>query len=279
MKLLIATPLFSFLGDAGHFWVKAFCELQHSVSIWDYRLKEYPPTIDYDACIVLKGESICPSMLHQPRVIYWPDEFVRTPGIEPLLKEYDIVFSSEAPPPAWVHWLPAGWDPDIHRVPENTNRYFESVYIGTANSDYKVRTVMGLRPQIVAGNKWPISGTYRGRMPPQYLRDFVELASSAKVLIDVHPLPNVGLNRKFFELMACGPTIVDRVPGVKEVLGQELHDQVTFSTVEEGQELIRRLLAMSDAERHAIWVREKTAIQPYSYLNCAREMIQCIERL
>lgn len=272
MNILLVTPLFSSSHfDAGHFGLKALSALGHLVSVWDYRLSLCPPyltqSVHYDLALVLKGESVDPDMVKSfadKVVCYWPDKLERTPGIEKVLERYDNVFTPVRPTPDWMVWLPTGYDADIHRDLV-TRRYLESVYIGTANSEYKELMVSGIRPSRVFGNGWGID-------TPVYLHDFVYVANQYKVLIDIHQAPDCGVNRKFFELIPCGFTIVDDVPGVREILGEELAGKVVYHSVEDAKRMIC-YYCDHEIERDELWIREKKAIQPYTYRNAVRAIL------
>jgi len=220
-----------------------------------------PPVTRYpDVTIVLKGESIDPRKLpSSPRFCYWPDALERTPEIEEVLRYYDKVFTSVRPTPGWMEWLPTGWDPAIHKD-LNINRGLETIYVGTANSQYKVGTIRRIRPDLVYGNGWNLGPEFG----PKYLHDLTYTLNNAEILIDVHQSPNVGLNRKLFEMIACGFTLVDRVPGVEEILGWGLTHQVGFANPDEAKELIRYYLERPK-ERGEIWRLEREKIQEYTY--------------
>jgi len=278
MKILVATPFMSQHFDAGMFWVKALCNMNHSVVLWDYRL--HPERLssisnsNYELAIVFKGEGLDPRLLHTPRICYWPDDLGRTPGIEEVLRHYNKVFTPVRPTPDWMEWLPSGWDPSIHRDLK-TERLVNTIYIGTANSDYKVKTITDISPTSVFGNRWVERGSSSN--PPVYLRDLVGVSNQAKILIDVHQSPTVGLNRKMFEMMACGPTIVDRVPGVEEVL-PGVWNLCSFNPekVSEANLIISYFLSCPEA-RDDLWKRQRKAIEPYTYENCARRLLEWIK--
>ena len=287
MRILVATPFLAQHFDAGLYWVRALTNLGHSVYLWDYRLQVNIPEVDADASIVFKGEIVTPELLPKPSICYWPDALDRNPGVENRLKGYDKVFHLAKPAPDWLEWLPSGWDPAVHRSLEPPTGNYPSVYIGTCNSGYKKIMVKEIHPDVVFGNNWDNRG--RENVPdnvPQgynvgtavYLHEFTLAANSAKVLIDIHQAPNAGPNRKLFELIACGFTIVDRVPGVEELLGVELIKSVTFSTSKEARSLIDYYVD-HDEERERLWALEKEAIEPYTYENCARRLVECLERV
>ena len=271
MNILLATPLYSQYYDAGHFWLRALNQLSHAVTVWDYRLDRKPPPFTKypDFILVLKGEGLDPRSLPSPRAVYWPDALERTPGVEETLRLYDKAFTPVRPTPDWMEWLPTGWDPAIHKDLK-VERLANTVYIGTANSDYKVKTMRVIMPELLKGNNW--AGQYGGIGSAVYLHEYVSCLNQAKILIDVHQSPTVGLNRKFFEMISCGFTIVDRVPGVDEVLGQDLSSQVSFVTPEEAKWLIRHFLEHPE-EREELWKLEKEAIKPYTYQAAAEKVL------
>ncbi|MBA7689802.1 hypothetical protein ES703_98313 [subsurface metagenome] len=274
MKILVVTPFTSQHYDAGLFWIKALCKQGNSVLLWDYRTNPNPPMgyKNVDGTIVFKGEGIAPEILPKPKICYWPDALERTPGIEALLLEFNEVFTPVRPTPDWMEWMPSGWDPDIHKD-LGLHRMVDTIYIGTANSAYKVNTVRKLNPIGLFGNLWE-DQVGRGS-PPIYLHEFVKVANKAKILLDVHQSPNVGLNRKLFELIACGFTIVDHVPGVEELF-PEVWDNFTYSTPEQAKELIKHYLKREKA-RNDIWKQQRETIEPYTYHNLAWRMVQCLQ--
>jgi len=268
MNVLLITPLYSTHYDAGWYWLRALNQMGHSVQVWDYRLDVDPPLfIHYpDVTIVLKGENIDPRKLpSSPRYVYWPDDLGRTPGIEEVLKYYDKVFTPVRPTPDNMEWLPTGWDLAIHKDLQVVRR--DTMYIGTCNSDYKRDMIETIRPDLVHGNNWDY-----GYLPPVYLHEFVATANQAKILIDVHQSPTIGLNRKFFEMISCGFTIIDRVPGVQEVLGWGLTQQVSFTSSDEAKELIKYYLERPE-EREEIWQLQREKIQEYTYEKAAEKIL------
>lgn len=270
MAILLATPLFSFYGDAGHFWLKALNQLGHAVVVWDYRLCEYYPAGHYDLTLVLKGEGVEPTSLRRPAFCYWPDAFFRDPGIEKKLRQYDKVFTPVRPAPDWTEWLPTGFDPDIHRDLGLPHTAVNTIYVGTNNSDYKREMIRAIAPTAVYGNGWGELGNNAHN--PVYLHDFVNVANRAKILLDVHHDPQYGLNRKLFECCAMGFTLTDQVPGVVDLFGPELADQVSFTTLRQAKELIVYYLFHPE-KREQLWSRQQKAIQPYSYLEAAKKIL------
>ncbi len=274
MNILLVTPIYSAHYDAGWFWLRAFQKLGHTVTIWDYRLDSKPPPIIHypDLVLVLKGESIDPRRLPSPRFCYWPDAFERDPGVEERLRGYDKVFTSNRPTPEWMIWLPTGWDPVIHRNLE-LKREVSSVYVGTANSEYKIKMISEIRPNHIRGNGWgrDISG------PAIYLHELVSYLNQMRVLIDVHQSPRAGLNRKLFEMIACGFTLVDRVPGVEEILGLRLADQVSFRTPERARELIQYFLYHPSSGREDLWRREREQIAKHTYESAVEAVLDLVK--
>ena len=212
-----------------------------------------------------------PRKLPRPTVNYYPDALERTPGIEDILRLYDGVFTSVRPTPDWMEWLPTGWDPSIHVDKGYRVRDWDTIYVGTRNSDYKERMIQGINPQALYGNGWDNS------IPPKYLHDLVDVLNRGKVLIDVHQSPHVGVNRKLFEMISCGLTIVDRVPGVMEILGEVFGLLVTYTNVDEARSLVDYFLRNPE-EREKVWKKEKEKIQPYTYVNAASKVIGSVRR-
>jgi len=291
VNILLVTPLYSQHWDSGWFWLRALNQLGHAVSVWDYRLDRKPPQFFRlpDVTLVLKGEGIDPKIFPSPKLCYWPDALERTPGVEEVLMHYDKVFTPVRPTPDWMEWLPTGWDPAIHRD-LGTERATHSVYIGTFNSKQKLDKITSIGPQVIAGNGWEqvldrrhwrtvperVGHGSRLLLGPHYLHDFVRLANQAKVLIDVHQNPKVGLNRKLFEMIACGFTIVDDVPGVREVLGDDVYSRVCFRSPLEARNLIEFYLEHIE-EREKLWQLQKQSIQKYTYLETAKKVLSYLK--
>ena len=270
MKILLVTPLYSQHFDAGWFWFRAFQHLGHEVDVWDYRLDEAPVwKREYDLTLVLKGESVYPDLLPHPCFCYWPDAFNREPGIERKLGAYNKIFTPVRPTPSGMIWLPTGYDPVIHHEVEG-KKEIASLYIGTNNSLGKALWLEEIGPRVVAGNGWGLTEGIHD-LPPAYLHDFVRLASRAVVGIDLHQ-GEVGLNRKFFEMISCVFTITDKVPGVDEVLGKNLAEAVSFSSPQEAKVMIKHYLIHPD-ERKLLWDLEKKAIFPYSYTGAVEKVL------
>lgn len=273
MRLLVATPYNAPHYDAGLFWVKAFVALGHEVVAWDYRQHPNPAIsqfYDIDVSIVMKGESVPPELIPSPRVCYWPDALDRTPGIEKKLEQYDHVFTPVRPTPKGMTWLPTGWDPEMHRN-LCRKRWINTIYVGTRNSPYKSTMVGSLKPEGLAGNGWGKD------FPAIYAEDFVDYLNDGKILINLHQNPEVGVNRKLFEMIACGLTISDDAPGVRQILGKKLAEQLVFKSPRDAHKLIRQLLALSSFERDDLWQLEYRRIADYSYHNAAQEVIKCFE--
>ena len=276
MNILLVTPLYSQHYDAGHFWLRALNQLGHTVTVWDYRLDPKPPPMceTPDLTLVMKGEIINPRDLPPYCFCYWPDALERTPGIENILQQYDRVFTPVRPTPEWMEWLPTGWDETIHQY-LNLERSIGSLYIGTANSEYKMEMIKEIDPDVVCGNGW--SRDFEVFYGPQYLREFVYWANCAKVLINVHQSPEVGINRKLFELIACGFTTTDNVLGVAELLGPVLESAVTYppGNSTQAKEMVQYYLTHRD-EREGVWKLEREAILPYTYLMAAERILSCL---
>lgn len=273
MKLLMVTPHKAPHMDAGLFWHKEIVAMGHDIHLWDYRAAPlaYPRRDNFDGCLVFKGETVDPKVLPRPAICYWPDDLGRTPGIESQLEQYDMVFTPVRPTPEGMFWLPTGWDESIHRNRGKT-RWIETMYIGTANSEYKRQMVTGINPEGLAGNGWK-------DYPPLYGEEFVDYLNQATILINLHQNPEVGLNRKFFEMIACGFTLTDRVPGVEEILGKGLADQVSFTGVDEAKQLIKEWIYEHPMKRNDTWHDMLTKISKYTYKRASEEVLTCLESL
>lgn len=286
-NVLLATPLYASHHDAGHFWLRALTSLGHEVTVWDYRLDEEPPPGPMarhpDTVLVMKGESLYMPKMHRlfPSarfICYWPDKFEREPGIlDRLLAGYDQVFSPVRPTPDRVTWLPTGWDPKIHAPAFGASRSFnyDSVYVGTSNSQYKVDMVREITPSVVFGNDWWRKSPLEWGLPavgmPIYGAALASCLNRARVAVDIHQSPETGVNRKFFEMMACTFTIVDDVPGVREILGEDLFAKVAYKTATQARDLIA-YYRYRDTERDELWQQERAAIAPYTYEAAVRRI-------
>lgn len=283
-NILLATPLYASHYDAGHFWLRALTSLGHEVTVWDYRLDDGPPpgpvSRQPDIVLVMKGESLFMPKMHRlfPSarfICYWPDKFERDPGVlDRLLAEYDQVFSPVRPTPDRVTWLPTGWDPKIHQRSANSWRY-DSAYVGTSNSQYKIDMVRDISPSIVFGNDWwrqsPLVWGVQYVGQPLYGAALSSFLSTVRVAVDIHQSPETGVNRKLFEMMACTFTIVDDVPGVREILGPELSEKVVYKTGAQARDLIA-YYRYRDTERNELWQQERAAIAPYTYESAVRRI-------
>ncbi len=277
MNILLITPLYASHWDAGHYWLKALSRMGHAITVWDYRAEPLGLRghLHQDLILVMKGENvpltalkaICPTA---PLVCYWPDSFRRSapcwPGM--LMERYDHVFTPVRPTPEGMRWLPTGWDPDIHR-PLFEERPYSYVYIGTNNSRYKYDMVEAIRPSVLAGNGWPKE---MGAIPATYNQGFVETVSKAKVAINLHQDPEIGVNRKFFEMAACALTITDRPPGMEEILG-DLRYKLTFRTADEARTMAAYYLTYPE-EAKKIWTLEREKIASYTYERAAEIILR-----
>ena len=123
---------------------------------------------------------------------------------------------------------------------------------------------------LIYGNDWD---AYRAAGQAIYLQRFTHALNTAEIAVNIHREPGIGLNRRFFEFIPCAFTLVDRVPGVEEILGKELTDAVTFSTPAEAREKVHFYLANYGLtpELHA---RQVSAIQNYTYQDLARQVVE-----
>ena len=272
-KVLLAAPGISAHHDAGLYWLAALSRQGISTVVWDYRVEPQPPATDYSLALVLKGETVDPEILKRPRVVYWPDDPSRTPGIWEQLKKYDLV-ACPVPNLKDALWLPTSYDPLVHRpLPTMIKR--SVVFCGTW-TDRKQRFMQALMEaglllsRNLYGNGWEeVSAWIR----PVYATEYVLVLSSASISVNVHRA-DIGVNRRLFESIACTFTLTDLVPGVREILGAELAEKVGFSTPEELVKKVEHYL--SSPERDALWEQEKRAIAPYTYdaaLGCILEKL------
>jgi hypothetical protein len=221
----------------------------------------------------MKGDETVAARLRPwtPNVVsYWPDWFDREPGLlDRLLKAYDLVATPVRPTPAGCMWLPTGWDPQFHQRRPGASP-IPSLAWGTytERKDLYLETI---HPTCIMGNEWSRGWPDVAILQPRYGPALVAILSAAQVQINIHR-DNVGLNRRLFECCACGFTLTDIVPGVEEVLGQELTRLVGFHTPEEGLATMQHYLAHPE-ERGALWQREREAIQPYTYQAAAQRLL------
>lgn len=282
MKILLASPIyyspwFGSWYDCGTFIMKALHKLGHSVAVWDYRLDlDPPPNVSYDLAIVWKGAKGMPQLLHSPKICYWPDKFGRAPIDEEDLSLYDRVFTCTRPTPEGMTWLPTGWDPDYHKnlhyPPEK--RSLDILFIGT-KSERKLRFLSEIKPDKIYGNGWSSSWGAAGLVPPRpaiYLQEFVHVLNTHYITVNIHR-DDDGFNSRVLEFMACGFTLTDRVPGIEEVFGKELANKISFSTPKQGRAMVEHFYNHPEL-RDELWKEEFAAIQPYTYLNAVRRMLE-----
>lgn len=268
---LLATPLLSVWHvDSGLFWFRALSEQGVSVILWDYRLSERPPAdVQADFSLVLKGDDLDPAVLPGYKICYWPDDFDRTSGkARSLLGGYDKVLTMVRPTPDGMEWVPLGYDPLIHRA-AGLSRHIPSLMVGTC-TPRKLEYARAIQPALIVGNGWDV---LEGASGPAYLHEYVALMNRARVIVNVHRSGSVGITRRFFEHMACGFTITDDVPGVREVLGDWLSDRVCYSSPENAREMVAYYEIHPD-EREDLWRLEMKVIQPYSYECAVLEMVE-----
>ncbi|GEM_PF-6118507 len=236
-----------------------------AVQLWDYRLSPSPPAGYRDASLtlVLKGEGINPQLLAHPRVCIWPDAFGRDPTAEVLLRAYDRVYTGAYEHPPGVQFLPLGFDDALH-VSFNSERSPGAIFVGTA-TERKAKFLRAIQPNAIFGNGWG-DGVY-----PVYGSELVQVLNQYLLAVNVHR-DNMGVTRRLFEMIACGPTITDLVPGVEEVLGP-VALEMGFHTPQEGAELKTSFLSHPDVLM-AVWHKARAAIQPYTYQAAVRRIVQ-----
>jgi hypothetical protein len=265
MKILLATPYMSQHYDSGLFWARALSRLGHELVLWDYRLDKelhLSPWM-YDLGIMLKGTTNAARQLMyrcDKTISYWPDALGRDKTSEKCLRHFDLVF-----------WFPGAYDEQVHQrhnIAKSSSRKRGkqeggSVFIGT-HTQRKEMFLMEIQPTLIFGNGW--NGPHA-----VYLHEYVNILSGAQVSVNIHR-DNIGLNRRFFESIACAFTITDRVPGVEEVLGSSLADLVSFETPQQGREMLEYYLDKPDMckEIHAL---ELDAIREYSYSHLVKKIL------
>jgi len=273
MKILLVSPILTSEYDSGKYILKALCELGHYAHVWDYRLqpnkRNFP---ECDLVLVNKGESIDPDIfkpLGVPVVNWYPDQLSRF-DVRDKLKKYDKVYSINKPEPGyeWVEWLPGAYDEDVHRD-VGIERKVDCMYIGTCNSSRKVDYIKTINPNLIFGNEWDNFGIKA--FPPVYGTKFTWVANHAKILVNIHQA-EWGTNRKLFELIPCGFTLTDLVPGVEDIFG-ELADIIAFRTPEGGREMVKYYLEDED-ERNKVWEMEKKIVKEYSYKNQIQKILK-----
>ena len=276
MRILLATPWFSGHLDAGLFWASALGRLGHDVVLWDHRAEPDPPRIPCQVALVMKGDETVAARLRPwtPNVVsYWPDWFDREPGLlDRLLKAYDLVATPVRPTPAGCLWLPTGWDPQFHQRRPGASP-FPSLAWGTY-TERKHHYLVTIRPSFIMGNGWSPAVSPSPVLPPHYGPALVAILSAAAVQINIHR-DNVGLNRRIFEMCACGPCISDRVPGVEEVFGKSLTQRMSFETPAEGRAMLIYYLE-HPLEREELWASERELIKPFTYTAAAERLLSAI---
>lgn len=276
MKILLASPVITSEFDSGIYILRALSELGHHVLVWDYRLNpHYPPTReDYDVMIANKGELVPVHLFKPPRVCWYPDVLGRFPEHLGVIRQYDRVFAINKPPEGcdWATWLPGCYDPLAHRdlrLPKE----WDTIYIGTANSKRKVEWIRAIDPQVIFGNRWELFGIRAH--PPRYSVRFAEAVNRARIAVNVHESEH-GVNRKLYELVPCAFTLTDRVRGIEEILGDRLADLVCFDSPREARRLIRHYLKNPE-ERERVWAMERKALEPYTYENQVRKILEAVD--
>jgi len=78
-------------------------------------------------------------------------------------------------------------------------------------------------------------------------------------------------------MIACGFTLVDSVPGVEEIF-PDIWDQFTYGSPEHARELIQYYLKQGKSKEE-LWEQQKKAIEPYTYENCARRLLECLRHV
>lgn len=270
MKVLLASPILTGEFDSGIYILRALSELQHHVTIWDYRLEpDKKIDADYDLLLTNKGESIDPNKFNSPKTCWYPDQLTRFP-VKETLKKYDAVYSINKPEDGFefVEWLPGVYCPKVHQNLGLEKRW-NTLYIGTANSQRKVEMVRGINPDIIIGNNWGLCGI--NAYPPYYSVNFTLLVNRARIAINVHQ-SDWGTNRKLFELIPCAFTLTDRVEGIDDIFGK-LVDKISFETPAEARELINYYLENED-ERNEIWEAEKEMTKDMTYVNQVRRILE-----
>lgn len=279
MRVLLATPYLAPHLDSGLFWVKALADLGHQIIPWDYRTSARPPAIEYDVAIGLKTPGELAKFMHSPKAVYWPDEFERTPGeLQNLLREYDLVATPVRPTPSGCMWLLTGWDEEFHLPnyavgPEGKD--IPSLFIGTY-TEHKAGYLEVIRPSIVLGNDYP-RGFPNYRDHTAYGREYVMILGHAQVLINLHRDAGIGLNRRMFEMIACGFTVFDDVPGVADVFGETLLQHVSFDSPEEGRDMVQHYLAHPQS-RDTLWQQERAKILPYTYQKSCQKLLEALTK-
>lgn len=244
----------------------------HNVSLWDYRLEPKPESQSYDLFLGMKTPPEATQLVKGPKFVYWSDDFDRTPDLlANLLAAYDKVYTPVRPTPPGCIWLPTGYDPLVH-VDRGFRRNWGCVSGGTY-TQRKKDFLEVIRPTFIFGNDWEESVGGARMHGPVYLQDYVYFLGNANLLVNIHH-GDVGVGRRLFEFIACGPTITDDVPGIPEVLGSVYKD-VSFKTPEQGLELKNRLMANPGCLRE-LWEEERRAVRLYTYQSVATEMLMCL---
>lgn len=267
MNIFLATPFLSDHYDAGLFWAAAFSRAGHAVQLWDYRREPKPPRgRRNDLQLVLKGGFPAPPFFGDS-YCYWPDALGRDLESEASLRTYQKVFTCLRPTPDGMLWLPTGWDPTVH-YPRNVEKTNNAIFVGTATPRKAtfLNAIGGWGKNLLYGNGWPIGG---GAI---YMDDYCEALSASRISINIHR-DEVGVNRRFFESIACTFTITDLVPGVEEILGHELAATVGFRTPEEARERAEFFLK-NQSLIPGLWEWERKVIMPYTYDEAVQRVVK-----
>lgn len=173
-------------------------------------------------------------------------------------------------------WCGNSFDPLVHHPPVAPQFQYGVAFIGT-HTPYKERMLDGVVDvglDYLAGNGWE-----RGPLrllnlmrPAVYLHDYADVLRRSVVSINLHHDPQVGVNRRLYESIACTFTLTDLPPGVEEVLGHNLAEAVGVRSPEDLREKAE-FYATHHVEREALWERERAAVAHGTYRQMAASLL------
>lgn len=283
MKILLGGCFYTATYDNGLLYLKALTELGHTVIPWDTRLnpKKIPPAAkDADASIILKGwraegkvnpHAVNPEKLPGFTVNMWPDCLDHFPEAHKLLEKYDRVFTTEKPTLEFCEWNPGRFDEQIH-YDMKLEKKWDTVYIGSMNSQRKAQWVAAVKPRVVCGNGW--DQVFQGANSPLYGLDFTATINRAKVAYVFFKMP-WGPMPKTFECPQITFSLIEKVEGVPDIY-KNLTKKVCFTSPKEAIEL-RDFYLENEQERMKVWKREKELTAKYTYQRTCEQMLKAIK--
>jgi len=172
----------------------------------------------------------------------------------------------------FVEFNPGRYDPQVHKD-LGLKKQFDTVYIGSMNSNRKIFWVNGVRPQVVCGNGWErIYG--KTVNPPFYSFDFTTIINKARIAYVFFKMP-WGPQPKTFECPQITFSLIEKVEGVPDIFGK-LTNKICFSSPKEAIEL-RDFYLENEELRLRIWEKEKEITKPYTYRRTCQQMLRVVK--